>query len=114
MMAHMRREDDRRPEDDERVAEARRAVEGRRRSTIAKVVIALALTVLFLVFVIQNSKEVDVNFVFVDAQIPLVWVFLGCAAIGAIIASLLGRPRRRATKQLIRELERQREERGRS
>ncbi|HEV3474216.1 MAG TPA: LapA family protein [Actinomycetota bacterium] len=77
-----------------------------RRRGIVKVVVGLVLVVLFVVFVTQNANEVEVNLVFVEASIPLIWVFLGCALIGGIVALLLGRPGRRASRKYIRELER--------
>ena len=78
---------------------------GRRGSTV-KIVVGLAVLVLFVVFVTQNSREVDVNLVFVTARIRLIWVFLGCALIGGAVALLLGRPGRRASRKYIQELER--------
>jgi uncharacterized integral membrane protein len=72
----------------------------------AKVVIALVLIVLFLVFVMQNSDPVPVKFLFLDAQIPLFWVYVGCAAIGGAVTWLLGHSRRRTNRRYIKELER--------
>lgn len=83
-------------------------LDARRRATIAKVIAAVVLLVLFLIFVIQNSEPVPVSFIFTDASIPLVWVFLGCAIFGGIIAYLVGRPGRRAMRHYIKDLERQR------
>jgi uncharacterized integral membrane protein len=85
-------------------------LERRRRATIVKVVLALALLVLFVIFVIQNSEPVPVSFVFTRAEIPLVWVFLGCALVGAAVAYLVGWPGRRAMRRYIRDLERRRGE----
>lgn len=82
------------------------ALAAHRRATIAKVVAALVLLVLFLIFVIQNSDPVRVSFIFTEASIALVWVFLGCAVIGALIAYLVGRPGRRAMRRYIEDLER--------
>jgi uncharacterized integral membrane protein len=93
------------------------AVEGltpeqQRRRTMAKVVVALAILVLFILFITWNTDPVDVNFVFGDVEnIPLIWVFLGCALVGALVAYLLGRPGRRATRRYIKELERRLKER---
>lgn len=84
----------------------------RERGTAVKVALGLALLVLFVIFVIQNSDPVRVSFVFFVARIRLVWVFLGCAVIGGLIAWLVGRPRRRAMRRLVEELERQRRERA--
>jgi uncharacterized integral membrane protein len=81
-------------------------LERRRRATIVKVVLALALLILFVIFVIQNSDPVPVSFVFTRAEIPLVWVFLGCALVGAAVAYLVGWPGRRASRRYIRDLER--------
>jgi uncharacterized integral membrane protein len=86
--------------------------EQRRRRTMAKVVVALALLVLFILFITSNTDPVDVSFVFVDLDnIPLIWVFLGCALFGAVVAYLLGRPGRRAHRKYIKELERRLKER---
>jgi uncharacterized integral membrane protein len=77
-----------------------------------KVGVGLFLLVIFILFIIQNSDPVRVNFVFFRANIRLIWVFLGCAVIGGVIAWLVGRPRRRAMRRLIEELERQRRDRS--
>jgi uncharacterized integral membrane protein len=75
-------------------------------ATIVKVIVALILVILFIVFVARNSQPVTVNFVFGDARVRLIWVFVACALIGAIVAYLLGRAGRRANRKYIRELER--------
>ena len=75
-------------------------------ATIVKVLVGLILAILFIVFVAQNSKPVTVNFVFGDARVRLIWVFVACALIGGIVAFLLGRPGRRANRRYIKELER--------
>jgi uncharacterized integral membrane protein len=85
-----------------------------RRSAMPKIIIALLLVILFLVFVVQNSQPVHVQFLWLDGRAPLVWVFLICAAIGAVVLALLQRPSRRTMRRYIEELERHREEwRGR-
>lgn len=82
-------------------------VEPRRdRGTIVKVIIALILLILFIIFVAGNSRQVTIDLVFTTAQVALIWVFLACALIGALIAYLLGRPSRRNTRKYIKELER--------
>jgi uncharacterized integral membrane protein len=78
----------------------------RDRGTTVKVIVALVLLILFILFVAGNSQEVSVNLVFDTAQVRLIWVFVGCALIGAVIAFLLGRPARRNTRKYIQELER--------
>lgn len=84
---------------------------GRDRGTIVKVIIALILLILFIIFVAGNSRQVTIDLVFTTAQVALIWVFLGCALIGALIAYLLGRPSRRNTRKYIKELERRLEQR---
>jgi uncharacterized integral membrane protein len=89
-------------------SEPARPVESPRRdsATIVKVVVGLILAILFIVFVAQNSKPVTVNFVFGDARVRLIWVFVACALIGGIVAFLLGRSGRRTNRRYIKELER--------
>ena len=77
-----------------------------RRALAARLIIGLILVVLFLLFISFNSEPVPVHFVFTETQVPLIWVFLACALIGALTAYLLGRAGRRNTKRYIRELER--------
>jgi lipopolysaccharide assembly protein A len=76
------------------------------RSTVIKVIVALVLLILLIIFVAQNSEAVTVDFVFGDAEVGLIWVFLACALIGALIGYLLGRPGRQASRKYIKELER--------
>jgi uncharacterized integral membrane protein len=78
----------------------------RDRVIVVKVIIGLVILILFIVFVAQNSQPVTVNFVFGDTRVRLIWVFVACALIGGLIAYLLGRPGRRASRRYIRELER--------
>jgi uncharacterized integral membrane protein len=85
----------------------------RDRATVAKIIVGLILLILFIVFVAQNSQPVTVNLVFGDTRIRLIWVFVACALIGGVIAFLLGRPGRRASRKYIRELERRLDEGGR-
>ena len=80
------------------------------RNTALKVGLVLLIVVLFVLFIIQNSNPVTVDFVFFQSRIRLVWVFLACALVGAFTAWLAGRARRRAQKRLIEELERYRKE----
>jgi uncharacterized integral membrane protein len=85
----------------------------RRRRTMAKAVVALALLVVFILFITSNTDPVDVSFVFFKLEdIPLIWVFLGCALFGAVLAYLLGRPGRRAHRKYIKELERRLKDRS--
>jgi len=78
----------------------------RRNATIARLIVGLVLLVLFVIFVSLNSDSVPVHFIFVETSTPLVWVFLVCALIGALVAFLLGRAGRRSSRKYIKELER--------
>jgi len=78
----------------------------RDRGAIVKVIVGLVVVILFIVFVAGNSHEVAVDLVFTTARVPLIWVFVACALIGALVTFLLGRPGRRATRKYIKELER--------
>lgn len=87
-----------------------RRLDKEQRTAALKVTVGVVIAVLFLLFVVQNWEPVPVNFVFFEKRLPLVGVFLACALIGAVVAWLVGRPRRRAMKRLVEELERRQKE----
>lgn len=108
----MHRADDDAERRDIAAEDERLSRERQRRSTLVKVVVGLVLLVLFILFIVSNTDPVDVSFVFRDVEnIPLIWVFLGCALVGALIAYLMGRGGRRASRKYIQELERRLKER---
>ena len=76
------------------------------RTAIFKVAFGVLVLVLFVLFIIRNSRPVAVDFVFASVRVRLVWVFLACALIGALVAWLVGRPRRRAQRRLLEEMDR--------
>jgi uncharacterized integral membrane protein len=49
------------------------------------------IAVVFGIFVAQNARTVRVRFVFFTAEVRLIWVFLICAVLGAVIDRLLQR-----------------------
>ena len=49
------------------------------------------LAILFGIFIAQNADPVRVQVVFFTAEVRLIWVFLICAALGAVIDRLLQR-----------------------
>ena len=49
------------------------------------------LAILFGIFIAQNAREVKIDFVFFSANVRLIWLFLICAVIGAVIDRLLQR-----------------------
>jgi uncharacterized integral membrane protein len=80
-----------------------------RRLTKAEVrwILGGVIAILFGVFIAQNAREVKIDFVFFSANVRLIWLFLICAVLGAVIDRLLQRrgllptmrPRRRAAKK---------------
>jgi uncharacterized integral membrane protein len=97
---------------EERVTPERsdRRLDRERRTAALKIGLGLFLLVIFVLFILRNSHLVRVDFVFFDTRARLIWVFLACALIGSIVTWLVGRPRRRAMRRLVQELERQRGE----
>ncbi|MDP8955814.1 MAG: lipopolysaccharide assembly protein LapA domain-containing protein [Actinomycetota bacterium] len=89
--------------DKEHFRQLQRARQGR----VVKTILALALAVIFIVFILTNSQAVTVNFVFVKRQPPLIWVMFGCAVVGGIFGYLVGRPGKK-----IRFHRRRRDEQG--
>lgn len=81
-----------------------------RNALFVRVILGILILVLFVIFVSLNSDSVTVHFIFTETRTPLVWVFLICALVGALVAFLLGRPGRRASRKYIKELERRLEE----
>jgi uncharacterized integral membrane protein len=55
---------------------------------------AIVALVLLVVFVVQNSQEVEVDFLFTNTTTPLIFALLIAALLGALIAWLLPRVRR--------------------
>lgn len=86
-----------------------RELDKARRSRVAKIAVALILIVLFILFVIRNSNPVSqsegVDFVFVTADVRLIWVFLVCALVGGLVGYLLGRPAK-ALRRVLRDAQR--------
>lgn len=61
---------------------------------LAKVLVALAIVVSFIIFVIQNSQAVPVDFVFLTSYPRLIWVMVACALLGGVVGYLIGKPPR--------------------
>ncbi len=68
-----------------------------KREIIRLVVLLLAL-VLLVAFIIGNSKEVKVNFVFFDSSASLIWVILVSAVLGVLVDRLVIALRKRRKK----------------
>lgn len=72
-----------------------RAIQKERQGRVAKALFAIALAVLFIVFIIQNTESVSIEFLFFEFRPPLIWVFVVVALLGGIVGYVLGRPSRR-------------------
>ena len=53
-------------------------------------IIAIASAILIAVFAVMNMDRVRVNYLFGEAEWPLVFIILGSALIGSIVTGLLG------------------------
>ena len=56
---------------------------------------ALVILVLVVVFILQNDQDVDLEFVNLDATVPLWLALLGMFALGTVLGTLLSTRRRR-------------------
>ena len=72
-------------------------------------IIGGVLAILFGVFIAQNADEVKIDFIFFSARVRLIWLFLICAVLGAVIDRLL---QRRGLLPTMRPRQRKREERA--
>jgi uncharacterized integral membrane protein len=61
--------------------------------------------VLLVIFAIQNSDKVDVDFLFFDAQVRVVVVILVAAVLGFLVGWAVGRPNRAERKAMRRGME---------
>src|SRR5688572_917740 len=60
-------------------------------ATEVRWIIGGLLAILFGIFIAQNADPVRVEFVLFTAEVRLIWVFLICAVLGAVIDRLLQR-----------------------
>lgn len=66
--------------------------DARRIGIIGAIVLGIAL---LLIFIVENSRQVRVSFVFFDAQMSLIWVIVLSAVTGWVVGFLLARLIRR-------------------
>ncbi len=71
----------------------------RRRRRAIRGILALALIVLVVAFVIQNSQLVTVHFWFFTHRARLIWVVLSCLVAGIVFGYVLGVPERRKMRR---------------
>jgi uncharacterized integral membrane protein len=72
--------------------EHQRQLQKARQRRVVKWLVALFLLVIFIVFIVQNSRETRIDFVFFNRHPKLIWIMLACGIIGGIIGFLVGRP----------------------
>ena len=70
------------------------AIHRARQARVAKVLVAAAIVVLLVIFIIDNAQPVKVNFVFLSRHPRLIWVMFVCAGLGGIAGYLIGKPGR--------------------
>jgi len=61
----------------------------RERRDVLRAVAVLVLLAALVAFVLKNSEEVTVSFVFFDAHVRLIWVFLVTAIVGGVLDRLV-------------------------
>ena len=69
-----------------------RRIQRQRQARVVKAVVALAIIVLLVVFVIRNSDPQPIDFVFKTGRFRLIYVLIVTALLGGIAGYLLGRP----------------------
>lgn len=52
----------------------------------------LALVVVLVAFVVENSQRVEIHFVFFTKDVRPIWLMLTCAILGGVVGYLLGKP----------------------
>lgn len=62
------------------------------RGRATKAVVLGLLAVLFITFVVQNSRTVEVRFLAWTWSVKLIWVFVVATGLGAVGGFLVGRP----------------------
>jgi uncharacterized integral membrane protein len=86
---------DMRPDDDHGNDAPRGGWTERREGPSPKLIVAVAVLVLLLIFVLQNTDAVPVDFLFFEGDFPLWVVITGSALLGLIVGWSVGRVGRR-------------------
>jgi uncharacterized integral membrane protein len=58
-------------------------------SSNARIVVAVIIAVILIIFVVKNLEQVSVNFVFFHADIGLIWVLIATAVLGGLVDRML-------------------------
>jgi len=67
-------------------------MEARQRERLVKTAQLTLIAIVFITFVIQNSRPVNVHFLLFSLDIRLIWVIFGCGVLGGVAGYLIGRP----------------------
>lgn len=86
--------DDERGSDPAAERERALALEKNRRSQGGKLILVLSITVLLMLFAVQNSESTRLSFLWFEFQPPLIWVIVVVGLAGALVGYLVGRPNR--------------------
>jgi uncharacterized integral membrane protein len=62
------------------------------RSRVIKAIVLAAIAVLFIVFVLQNARPVNVKLVFGTVTVRMIWVIVASGGLGALAGFLIARP----------------------
>jgi uncharacterized integral membrane protein len=68
------------------------------RESQMRLIVALVVATLLVIFAIQNTKEVRVSFLFLHWDARVIYVIIVSALLGMLLAYLLGRRRRRGRR----------------
>ncbi len=71
------------------MADEHRGHDGRDARDNARIVVALVIVAALVAFVVDNIDSVKVGFVFTDRKIPLIFVLVATALLGAIVDRLV-------------------------
>ncbi|MFN2543737.1 MAG: hypothetical protein ABR600_04075 [Actinomycetota bacterium] len=88
----MRREGDQPQPGDDPFVEHHRELQRARQTRVAKLFFVLFLVIVFILFIIQNSKPTKIDYVFFHRETKLIWIMLSCGILGGIVGYLVGRP----------------------
>ncbi|MEX2102145.1 MAG: LapA family protein [Actinomycetota bacterium] len=91
----MARDDRDRRSSEEQDDRERQALGRERRSRGGKLVLALTIVVLVILFAVQNADSTRLRFLWFEFAPPLIWVIVVVGLAGAVAGFIVGRPGRR-------------------
>jgi uncharacterized integral membrane protein len=56
---------------------------------MARIVVALIIAVILVIFVVDNLEQVRVSFVFFKSDVGLIWVLIATALLGGLVDRML-------------------------